>query len=108
MPMPPIPLTGWRFMTLKSKVFILDTNVILHDSSCLYNFQEHDIIITITVLEELDSFQKGQQIDHPYLDSNSNGLSSLIFKMQGQKLCAHVDLQKGEHSELAELASDLL
>ena len=49
-----------------------------------------------------------QQIDHPYLDSNSNGLSSLIYKMQGQKLYAHVDLQKGERSELAELASDLL
>jgi PhoH-like ATPase len=44
------------------KVFILDTNVILHDSSCLYNFQEHDIVIPITVLEELDSFKKGQQI----------------------------------------------
>lgn len=49
-----------------------------------------------------------QQIDHPYLDRNSNGLSSLIDKMQGQRLYAHVDLQKGERSELAELASDLL
>lgn len=49
-----------------------------------------------------------QQIDHPYLDSNSNGLASLIDKMQGQKLYAHIDLQKGERSELAELASDLL
>ena len=48
------------------------------------------------------------QIDHPYLDSNSNGLSTLIDKMQGQKLYAHIDLQKGERSELAELASDLL
>jgi len=46
----------------QKKVFILDTNVILHDSSCLYNFQEHDIIIPITVLEELDGFKKGQQI----------------------------------------------
>lgn len=48
------------------------------------------------------------QIDHPYLDRNSNGLSSLIDKMQGQQLYSHVDLQKGERSELAELASDLL
>jgi PhoH-like ATPase len=48
------------------------------------------------------------QIDHPYLDSNSNGLSSLIFKMQGESLYAHVNLEKGERSELAELASDLL
>lgn len=49
-------------MTQNKKVFILDTNVILHDSSCLYNFQEHDIIIPITVLEELDGFKKGQEI----------------------------------------------
>ncbi len=48
------------------------------------------------------------QIDHPYLDSQSNGLSHLIEKMQGQKLYAHVNLEKGERSELAELASDLL
>lgn len=41
------------------KVFVLDTNVILHDSKCLYSFQEHDIVIPITVLEELDDFKKG-------------------------------------------------
>lgn len=48
------------------------------------------------------------QIDHPYLDSRSNGLSYLIHKMQGQRLYAHVTLEKGERSELADLASDLL
>ncbi|PIE35571.1 ribonuclease [candidate division KSB3 bacterium] len=48
------------------------------------------------------------QIDHPYLDSQSNGLSYLIEKMQGQKLYAHITLEKGERSELAELASNLL
>jgi PhoH-like ATPase len=48
------------------------------------------------------------QIDHPYLDSRSNGLSYLIDKMKGQKLYAHVTLEKGERSELADLASDLL
>ncbi len=48
------------------------------------------------------------QIDHPYLDSHSNGLSYLIEKMQGQRLYAHINLEKGERSELAELASNLL
>jgi PhoH-like ATPase len=48
------------------------------------------------------------QIDHPYLGIRSNGLSTLIDKMQGQKLYAHIDLQKGERSELAELASNIL
>lgn len=49
-----------------------------------------------------------QQIDHPYLDSLSNGLSYLIDRMVGQSLFAHITLEKGERSELAELASNLL
>ncbi len=44
------------------KIFILDTNVLLHDYKCIYNFQENDIIIPITVLEELDRFKKGNDI----------------------------------------------
>jgi len=48
------------------------------------------------------------QIDHPYLDAQSNGLSYLIEKMKGQKLYAHVNLLKGERSRLSELAINLL
>jgi len=48
------------------------------------------------------------QIDHPYLDSQSNGLSYLIEKMKGQKLYAHINLEKGERSELSDLAINLL
>ncbi len=49
-----------------------------------------------------------QQIDHPYLDSLSNGLSYLINRMVGQPIYAHITLEKGERSALAELASNLL
>jgi PhoH-like ATPase len=48
------------------------------------------------------------QIDTPYLDSRSCGLTYLIDKMKGQRLYAHVTLEKGERSQLAELASNLL
>lgn len=48
------------------------------------------------------------QIDHPYLDIHSNGLSHIIAKMQGEKLYAHINLEKGERSALADLASNLL
>ena len=48
------------------------------------------------------------QIDHPYLDSQSNGLSYLIEKMKGQKLYAHINLEKGERSDLSDLAIQLL
>lgn len=41
------------------KIFVLDTNVILHDFHAIHNFQENDIVIPIAVLEELDKFKKG-------------------------------------------------
>ncbi len=48
------------------------------------------------------------QIDTPYLDSRSNGLTLLIDKMKGEGLYAHVTLEKGERSKLAELATNIL
>ena len=48
------------------------------------------------------------QIDTPYLDSQSNGLTFLVDRMKDQELFAHVNLVKGERSPLAELASNLL
>lgn len=49
-----------------------------------------------------------QQIDSPYLDTKSNGLSYLADRMKGQDIFAHVHLVKGERSYLADLASNLL
>jgi PhoH-like ATPase len=43
------------------KLFVLDTNVILHDSGCIRNFEENDVVIPITVLEELDQFKRGNE-----------------------------------------------
>lgn len=43
----------------KKKLFVLDTNVALHDSSCIYKFGRHDIVIPIQVIKELDNFKKG-------------------------------------------------
>jgi PhoH-like ATPase len=48
------------------------------------------------------------QIDSPYLDSNSNGLTYLVDAFKGQKLFGHVTLEKSERSRLAELAAQLL
>ena len=42
-----------------NKLFVLDTNVILHDATCIYAFGEHDVVVPLTVLEELDQFKKG-------------------------------------------------
>jgi PhoH-like ATPase len=48
------------------------------------------------------------QLDNPYLDSCNNGLVYLVNKMKGQGLYGHITLTKGERSELAELAANIL
>lgn len=96
------PLSYIRGRSLVKVYFIIDES---------QNLTPHEVKTIITragertkVILTGDIFQ----IDHPYLDSRSNGLSYLIEKMQGQPLYAHINLEKGERSELAELASNLL
>jgi len=48
------------------------------------------------------------QIDNPYVDSSSNGFNYLVSKFREQPLAAHIELQKGERSDLAELAANIL
>lgn len=48
------------------------------------------------------------QIDHPYLDSNSNGLTYLVERFKGVKISGHVTFVKGERSELAQIAAELI
>jgi len=48
------------------------------------------------------------QIDNPYVDSSSNGFNYIVSKFRAEPVAAHIELQKGERSELAELAADIL
>ena len=96
------PLAYIRGRSLVNIYFIVDE---------AQNLTPHEIKTIITRAGEGTKFiftGDIYQIDHPYLDSRSNGLSYLIDKMQGQNLYAHINLEKGERSDLAELASDLL
>lgn len=67
----------------RPKLFVLDTNVILHDSACLRQFAEHDIALPITVLEELDKFKKGNGEIHFHAREFLRGLDELT----GDMLC---------------------
>ncbi len=49
-------------MVKQKKIFVLDTNVLLHDHKCIYHFEENDIVLPITVLEELDKFKRGNDL----------------------------------------------
>ncbi len=64
------------------KIFVLDTNVILHDSSCIHQFGEHDIVIPITVLEELDNFKKGNDS----LNFHAREFARTLDSLSGDKL----------------------
>jgi PhoH-like ATPase len=65
-----------------SKIFILDTNVLLHDHKCLYNFQNNDVIIPIVVLEELDKFKKGNE----QINFQAREFVRIMDKLAGEKL----------------------
>ncbi len=53
------PATSKKAAKQATKLFVLDTNVLLHDPTCLYRFQEHDIYLPMATLEELDHNKKG-------------------------------------------------
>ncbi|TDF96706.1 PhoH family protein [Paenibacillus piri] len=49
-----------------------------------------------------------EQIDHPYLDASSNGLTYVVERFKDQNISGHITLERGERSHLAQLAADLL
>jgi PhoH-like ATPase len=69
-------------LTGSNKIFVLDTNVILHDHDCLNSFEEHNVVIPITVLEEIDKFKKGNEI----INFNAREFSRKLDGMGGDKL----------------------
>ncbi|GAO28192.1 PhoH family protein [Geofilum rubicundum] len=65
-----------------AKIFILDTNVILHDHKCLDNFEDNDLILPITVLEELDKFKKGSD----QINFQAREFVRIMDKLAGEQL----------------------
>ena len=96
------PLTYIRGRSIPSQFMIVDE---------AQNLTPHEVKTIITRAGEGSKVVFTgdiHQIDTPYLDSQSNGLTFLVDRMKDQELFAHVNLVKGERSQLAELASTLL
>lgn len=96
------PLAFIRGRSLSNIIFIIDE---------AQNLTPHEVKTIITRAGENTKIVftgDVHQIDTPYLDENSNGLAYLIDKLKGQDLFAHIKLEKGERSELANLANELL
>jgi PhoH-like ATPase len=96
------PLAFIRGRSLSNILFIVDE---------AQNLTPHEVKTIITRAGEGTKIVftgDVHQIDTPYLDEYSNGLAYLIDKLKGQTLFTHVKLEKGERSELANLANELL
>ncbi|MDX1683663.1 MAG: PhoH family protein [Saprospiraceae bacterium] len=95
-------LTFIRGRSLSNVIFIIDE---------AQNLTPHEIKTIITRAGEGTKIiftGDINQIDTPYMDEKSNGLTYLIDKFRGHNLFAHIKLEKGERSELANLANELL
>ncbi|MGO9708971.1 MAG: PhoH family protein [Polyangiaceae bacterium] len=96
------PLTYIRGRSLPSQYMIVDEaqNLTPHEVKTIVTRSGDGTKIVLT--------GDPGQIDNPYVDSASNGLTIAADKFRGEKLAAHIVLSKGERSDLAELAANLL
>ena len=62
----------------QKKVFVLDTNVLLHDPNSIFHFQEHDVVVPIVVIEEVDHFKK----DQTEVGRNARTVSRLLDRLR--------------------------
>ncbi|HLO66947.1 MAG TPA: PhoH family protein [Holophaga sp.] len=88
------------------KVFVLDTNVLLHDPNAIFHFQEHEVVIPIVVIEEIDTFKK----DQTEIGRNARNVSRQLDKLRSQgNLSTGVALEAGGSLkvDVAHHASDL-
>jgi PhoH-like ATPase len=96
------PLAFIRGRSFSNTLFIVDES---------QNLTPHEVKTVITRAGEGTKIVFTgdiHQIDSPYLDERSNGLTYLIDRLKGNKLFSHIKLEKGERSELANLANELL
>jgi PhoH-like ATPase len=96
------PLTYIRGRSIPNQFIIVDE---------AQNLTPHEVKTIITRVGEATKVVltgDPYQIDNPYVDATSNGLTTIVEKFKGEAIAGHVTLSKGERSPLAELASNLL
>jgi len=78
----------------KTKVFVLDTNVLMHDPTCLFRFEEHDVYLPMMTLEELDDHKKGMSEVARNARQVSRTLDALIANIDDDTIEAGIELAK--------------
>lgn len=77
-----------------TKLFVLDTNVLMHDPTCLFRFEEHDIYLPMITLEELDNHKKGMSEVARNARQVSRALDELVRANDNQDITAGILLSK--------------
>jgi PhoH-like ATPase len=96
------------------KTFILDTNVILHDPSCIHQFQENNIVIPLAAIEEIDHFKRGSQV----INLNAREFARTLDSLTGNSIfnggvplgpgkgVVQVAIAKGLNAEIREIFNE--
>ncbi|MGE8396249.1 MAG: PhoH family protein [Comamonas sp.] len=91
------PARSSKKRSAKSCLFVLDTNVLLHDPTSLFRFQEHDIFLPMVVLEELDAHKKGMTEVARNGRQVSRTLDALVDVQKDSDLAAGLQLDATGH-----------
>ncbi|MFA5983196.1 MAG: PhoH family protein [Methylococcaceae bacterium] len=92
--------------TPDKKLFVLDTNVLMHDPAAIFRFQEHDIFIPMIVLEELDHGKKGLSEVARNVRQTSRFLDELIRDANQQTINDGLPLSRIEHGPNSDMAEN--
>ena len=87
---------------------IPDQFIIIDEAQNLTKHEVKTILTRVGEKSKIVLMGDPQQIDHPYLDEYNNGLTYVVEKFKEQRISGHVKFVKGERSNLAQLAADLL
>ncbi len=96
------PLTYIRGRSISNRFVVID------EAQNLTPLEVKTVMTRISQAAKIVFTGDPYQIDNPYVDRNSNGFTYLVNRFRGQPAAAHVELHKGERSQLAELAANLL
>jgi len=80
-------------MTRGKRIYVLDTNVLMHDPTALFRFEEHDVFLPMTVLEELDAAKKGASEVSRNVRQVSRFIDELIENVSGKSIEQGVELR---------------
>ena len=87
-------------MTRGKRIYVLDTNVLMHDPTALFRFEEHDVFIPMTVLEELDAAKKGTSETSRNARQVSRFLNELMVAANGRPIEEGIELRMPQGLQL--------